>query len=77
MFSRKIYLSILVVLFSVHWIAMAVSPLDRQGWALENVIAVLFVVVLISTYKKFPLSRISYTLIFLFMVLHEVGAHYT
>ena len=30
-----------------------------------------------STYKKFPLSRVSYTLIFLFLLLHEVGAHYT
>lgn len=56
---------------------MAIAPLDREGWALENVIAVVFVVVLVTTYKKFPLSRVSYTLIFLFMVLHEIGAHYT
>ena len=28
-------------------------------------------------YYRFPLSRISYTLIFLFMVLHQIGAHYT
>lgn len=56
---------------------MAISPLDREGWALENVLAVFFVVVLVTTYKKFPLSRVSYTLIFLFMVLHEIGAHYT
>lgn len=56
---------------------MAIAPLDREGWALENVLAVVFVVVLVTSYKKFPLSRVSYTLIFLFMVLHEIGAHYT
>jgi putative membrane protein len=56
---------------------LSVSPLDRAGWALENVIVVAFVVLLASTYKKFPLSRVSYTLIFLFLLLHEVGAHYT
>jgi putative membrane protein len=36
-----------------------------------------FAIVLGSSYKVFPLSRISYTLIFIFLCLHEVGAHYT
>lgn len=29
------------------------------------------------SYKRLVLSRISYTLIFLFLCLHAVGAHYT
>ena len=29
------------------------------------------------TYRRFPLSRISYTLIFIFLCLHTLGAHYT
>ncbi len=33
--------------------------------------------VLVATRRKLPLSRISYTLIFLFMCLHSIGAHYT
>ena len=28
-------------------------------------------------HRQLPLSRLSYTLIFIFMCLHEVGAHYT
>lgn len=75
--SHTRYLLVLTVLFSIHWVLLAISPLDREGWALENVIVVGFVVVLASTYRKFPLSRVSYTLIFLFLVLHEIGAHYT
>jgi putative membrane protein len=33
--------------------------------------------VLVATRKKFPLSRISYSLIFIFLALHELGSHYT
>lgn len=36
-----------------------------------------FVAVLAASYRRFKLSRLSYTLIFLFLCLHEVGAHYT
>ena len=32
---------------------------------------------LVFTYKSFPLSRVSYTCIFVFMMLHALGAHYT
>ena len=31
----------------------------------------------VYTYKSFPLSRVSYTCIFVFMMLHALGAHYT
>jgi putative membrane protein len=33
--------------------------------------------VLAATARPFPLSRISYTLIFLFLCLHTLGSHYT
>ena len=33
--------------------------------------------VLVLTYKPFPLSRVSYTCIFVFLVFHALGAHYT
>ena len=75
--SHHKYLAILALIFGLEFLILAVSPYDRGDWMLENVLAVLFVTVLSTSYKKFPLSRISYTLIFLFMCLHEIGAHYT
>jgi putative membrane protein len=33
--------------------------------------------VLVATHRALPLSRVSYTLIFSFLCLHAVGAHYT
>lgn len=75
-FSSR-YLQLLTLLFALEAFLLAFSPVDREAWLLENVLALVLIVILVSSYKVFPLSHISYTLIFLFMVLHEVGAHYT
>lgn len=77
MIPHRTYFFILLTLFIIPWVLLAIEPHNRQDWALENVLSVLFVIVLVLTSKRFPLSRISYTLIFLFLLLHEVGAHYT
>ena len=44
---------------------------------LENVLVVLIVIVLLATKKRLGLSTISYILIVVFLILHEIGAHYT
>ncbi|MGH9885370.1 MAG: DUF2238 domain-containing protein [bacterium] len=75
--THRRYVSLLALLLSALWIAMAIDPHDRKDWLLENALTVLAVGVLAATYRKFPLSRISYTMIFLFLCLHTIGAHYT
>jgi len=75
--SDRSYLLILAILFAVVWIWHAISPHDRADWTLENVLVVLFTINIAATYQRFPFSRISYTLIFLFLVFHKIGAHYT
>lgn len=71
------YLLCLALPFLVLWIALAIEPIDRPAWIMENVLVVVFVGALAVSYERFPFSRISYTLIFFFLCLHEVGAHYT
>ncbi|SDS01073.1 putative membrane protein [Halopseudomonas sabulinigri] len=71
------YLLILTLLFSLLFAVLAIHPHDRSDWALENLLVLAFAVALGLSYRAFPLSRLSYTLIFLFLCLHEVGAHYT
>jgi putative membrane protein len=75
--SHQKYLLILGALFLVEWLFLAIDPHDRKDWALENLLVLVFVVFLVLTYKRLPLSRISYSLIFIFLLIHEVGAHYT
>ena len=43
----------------------------------ENALVVLGIVVLLAFRRRLLFSRISYTLILLFLCLHELGAHYT
>lgn len=59
------------------WIALGIDPWHRSDWALENALVVAFVAAVALTYERLTLSRISYTLIFVFLCLHEIGAHYT
>lgn len=75
--STKLFPGILLLLFVGWFIVLAIAPFDRHDWALENILSVLFVGLLIVTVNKFPLSKVSYTCIFLFMLLHELGSHYT
>ena len=71
------YVGTLVVLFALWWIGWGIAPHDRADWLLENALSAAAVGALAATARPFPLSRISYTLIFVFLCLHTVGAHYT
>jgi putative membrane protein len=71
------YPLLLAILFLAYWIVLAIEPRDRADWLLENLLAIVFAAVLAASFKRLPLSRISYTTIFLFLCLHTLGAHYT
>lgn len=75
--KHRQYLLILTAVFSVFWLALAIDPIDRKTWALENALVLAFVVGMIAYHRQFVFSRVSYTLIFIFMCLHAIGAHYT
>jgi putative membrane protein len=77
MTHRNLYLATLAVVYSALWAALAISPLSRSDWLLENALVAAAILLLVSTHRVLPLSRVSYTLIFLFMCLHTVGSHYT
>ena len=75
--SHRKYFLILAAIFFVEFLILAISPYDRADWAMEHALVLVFVLVMAWSYRSFPLSRVSYTLIFIFISLHEVGAHYT
>lgn len=63
--------------YGAIWIWLAINPVNRHDWFLENLLAVGLVAVLVLTYRRFSFSLTSYSLIAAFMVLHAIGAHYT
>ena len=61
------YLLILAMLFGVWWITLAIHPLYRNPWLLENALALAAVALLALFHRWLLFSRVSYTLIFVFM----------
>ncbi len=76
-FRKNRLLQILLVWYVLFWIVMAISPLDRTDWILENLLVVATAAVIFGTYRIFPLSDLSYLILTLFMTLHTVGSHWT
>jgi putative membrane protein len=75
--SHERYPRLLLLLLVVLAALLGIAPHDRSDWLLENALLVLGVGFLIATHRRLPLSRISYTFLFLFLCLHTIGAHYT
>ena len=75
--SHGRYVAVLLGAYLVVWVLLAIDPVDRHDWLLENALVFAAIVGLGLSYRALPLSRVSYTLIFLFLCLHAVGAHYT
>ena len=75
--SHRHYFWILAALFGVWWVVLAIHPLQRGTWWLENALTFATIGLLVFLYDRLLFSRVSYTLIFLFLCLHEIGAHYT
>jgi putative membrane protein len=71
------YPVILLLGFIAIFAALAIRPWYRQDWLLENLLVLVAVPTLVLTYRRLRLSNFAYTCLFVFLVLHEIGAHYT
>ncbi|MGF6488830.1 DUF2238 domain-containing protein [Pseudomonas frederiksbergensis] len=67
----------LLIAFLLIVVALGISPHSRVDWVLENVLALLLVMVLVGVYRRFRLSAVSLSLVFVFLCIHELGSHYT
>jgi putative membrane protein len=75
-FLRKPLHIVYVVVFLAFWAYTGITTPDMLNWLLENSLTLSMVIILVAFYNIFRLSDTSYTLIFLFMLLHVYGSHY-
>jgi len=76
--EKKTKLFILIVgLFSLELIISGIYPNHFFDWVLEVSIPIGVFIILILTYKKFPLTSMAYWLILFHSVILLYGAHYT
>lgn len=75
--KNNLFPKILAIIFLAAWFFLAIRPYYRFDWFLENLLVFASVPLLIYLYKKRFFSNLSYILIFIFLILHIIGAHYT
>ena len=77
MSPRDRYPLALLVAFLAIFTVLAVAPSFRQDWLLENLLVFAALPLFVLTYRRLRFSNFAYTCLFVFLVLHEIGSHYT
>jgi len=67
----------LLIAFGVLFAWSLVRPHDYFTWLLETFPAIIGFVILVATYRRFPLTPIAYTLLIIHASILIVGGHYT
>lgn len=75
-FLRNWPLHIMIIVFLAIWVWLAIWPVVRRDWLVENILLAVAILVLALLYRRIPLSNFSYLLLTVFFILHTVGAHY-
>ena len=75
--KQKIYFYFLLSVLALIFIWSAIHPYDYFTWFLEVSPVIIALPILVYTYKKFPLTNLSYLLILIHAVILMVGGHYT
>lgn len=71
------YPLVLLAVYAVIWLALAIDPVYRNDWLLENVLVFVSVPLLVFTAQRLRFTNFTYTCLFAFFVLHAIGSHYT
>jgi len=69
--------TLLWLAYGFFWMLLAFDPVSRFTWVLENVLALVFVVFFLLSYRRINWSRMSQVAVLCFLALHAIGAHFT
>jgi putative membrane protein len=56
---------------------LAIEPLSRSDWVLENLLVALTLPLLVVFHRRLRVSRASLVLLFVFYTLHAIGGHWS
>jgi putative membrane protein len=76
--SSKRYHIILLIVVLAFWAWSGIEPHDtRLIWVLETLPVMIALPVMLLTYKRFPLTNLTYTLIAIHAMILILGGHYS
>ncbi|OBU23723.1 DUF2238 domain-containing protein [Photobacterium aquimaris] len=67
----------LALCYSIFFIALGINPAFRAVWIAEAIPLMMVFFFLVFSYRYFVFSNLAYTLMAIWLVLHNIGAHYT
>ncbi len=73
----KVPLLLLAVLLAVYVFSFVFTPEGKTNWALEVGPSLIGVAVLLATFRRFPMSRLIYVLVFIHSLILIYGGYYT
>ncbi len=76
-FLKNYWLIGCLTIFIAIWVSTLTGTSDINNWLLENILVIIFSVILFATYRKYQFSDLSYLLICIYMCLHVYGSKYT
>lgn len=71
-----IYVIMLLILTGV-FVWSGIHPLNRGLWFYETGLAIIIILILIATYRSFPLSTFAYTVVFIASIIMAIGGRYS
>lgn len=78
MHAPKWLLCTLLTIYSVLFIALAIAPIDRTTWFVENLTVWIILTLIFFLYLRgVKFSSTTYLLMSVFIYLHTIGGHYT
>lgn len=76
-FAQNTLLKSFLGVFLLVWAWTFIGTTDHANWVIENVLTMIFIGGLVWGYRRFKFSDLSYTLMFVYILLHIYGAMYT
>lgn len=72
------FLFYLLGVYSVLFLVLAINPVERHTWFVENLTIWIILIVILGLYfYKVRFSNTAYILMFVLIYLHTIGGHYT
>lgn len=68
---------VLISIYLLIWLFLSVDPWYREDWLLENLLVFIAIPIILWADKRVVFSPISAWMLFVFFILHGIGAHYT
>ncbi len=76
-FKQNRFIQFCLLGFAITWMSTLMGTTNLSNWFMENTLVIIFLGILMGTYKKFKFSDLSYLFITVYLCLHVYGAKHT